>query len=186
MKAKAFLISLSLTLFLGSSSYADTNFTIKNDSILGVKVGDSIGSVYGKFSKDEIRLEDLRQYAEGQFCPGLEIYLDDTEKPALEIMLGWDDGWIIDDIYVNDNRFKTAKGIGPGSTASELGKIYKVTYADFYEGGLYIKVEEFDGLFVSWAGGFPMALIDDPTAVELIPEGLKIEQVRIVNSRTKR
>lgn len=46
----------------------------------GIKIGDSVNSVYAIYSEDKVRLENLRGYAEGQFCPGLEILNDKNES----------------------------------------------------------------------------------------------------------
>jgi len=163
----------------------ESEFVIHNDSVGGIRPGDSIDTVYRAYLEEQVKLVNFKGYAEGMFFPGLAVFLDDPEEESLHVLIGFltIDGveeWTIDNIFVVDERFKTDRGIGPGSTIKDLRNKYELDSVDFFEGRLYIRVKEFEGIFVTQFGGFSEEFIKRPDApFSLIPDELVIEQVRI-------
>jgi hypothetical protein len=107
-----------------------------------VEIGMSVDAVYAQAPPALIRLEDL--HLEGMFTPALAIYMnrDITQHPSIIAEIGWNNDWIISRITVHDTRFRTACDIGVGATLGALKSCYKLDWAGFGEGPLYIRVED--------------------------------------------
>ena len=178
---KHLLLSILILFLISPFAYAEEakEFIINEDSVGGIKIGDSIDSIYTVYPEDKIRLENLKGYAEGQFCPGLEI-LNDKNEPSLDVLITWKDGWIIESIYVLDKRYKTKAGVGPGSTIGDLREKYGLESVTFLGGRLYISVKGFKASFISQFGGIPVEYLENPNApLNLAPDDLKIEMVQL-------
>ena len=152
LKKMRFLSTILIIALISCAPLAEDSFLIQNNgSIMGLKIGDSIDSVYTRFGHDDkiIRMANLGRYAEGQFVPGLEIYLNGSEEPSFDIMIKREENnWIIHWIDIFDKRFRTKKNIGAGSTLGDLKKAYEIDGVDELEGRLYIDVKGFDGMFI--------------------------------------
>lgn len=105
---RSLLCLSAMVLLLGSVSFAEGSFIIDDadGTTGGIKIGNPVDSVYLAYPEKQIKLENLNGYAEGQFCPGLSVYLDDTEKASFDILIGWKDAWIVENINIYDKRFK--------------------------------------------------------------------------------
>lgn len=176
------ILAILILFFISSFAYTEEaeEFIISEDSVGGIKVGDSVDSIYAIYPEDKVSLENLRGYSEGSFCPCLRIYLGDSEKPSLDVFITWKDKWIIKSIYVLDKRFKTQKGVGSGSTVGDLREKYRLESVHFFAGRLHIGVKSFKASFISQFGGMPVEYLENPNPpLSLAPDDLKIEVVQI-------
>jgi hypothetical protein len=107
-----------------------------------LEIGITVDDLYSKYDRKLTKLVDL--YLEGTFSPALEIYLNESEKkaPSLVAEIVWRKDWVIWRINVYDERFKTDKGIGVGSTLDDIRKSYKVDWITFGEVGFFARVKE--------------------------------------------
>jgi hypothetical protein len=93
-----------------------------------IEVGLPVDEIYRRVGREHTRLIDLQ--LEGMFEPALEISLDGASvQPALIVRVReWPCiAWSVQGIDVRDPRFRTAEGIGVGSTLADVSKVYRVT-----------------------------------------------------------
>jgi hypothetical protein len=86
-----------------------------------IEVGMSVDAVIQAFGRDHVRLVDLNK--EGMFTPAIEISVPGSGVAAplvADITEGPCGGFSLRGITVRDPRFRTADGIGVGSTLAEL------------------------------------------------------------------
>jgi hypothetical protein len=145
MRALRFSIALScLALFSGGvRSDAQDNYLLGKNRAGQVELGMTIDELHTRYEPSSTKL--VATYSEGMFAPVLEIYPKGSTKnggPQLVIAIDKDREWIVDSIKVNDARFRTAKGIGVGSTLGDIRNAYTVKWIDFGEGALYANVDE--------------------------------------------
>lgn len=145
MRGHRFSIALyCLALFFGAvRSDAQDNFLLAKHRAGEIEIGMTIDDLRTRYEPSSTKL--AATYPEGMFTPVLEIYLNGAAKkgrPQLVIGIDKDREWIVSSIQVNDIRFRTANGIGVGSTLGEIRKAYAVKWIDFGEGPLYANVEE--------------------------------------------
>jgi hypothetical protein len=101
------------------------------------RVGMTIDDLYRAYGWRDMKLVDL--FGEGMFTPAIEISMDG--KKALVAEIAPRTGFVVNRIMVEDSRFKTADGIGIGSTLSDLRKLHAVQISSG-EGGLPCAVVE--------------------------------------------
>lgn len=137
-----------------------------------------VDALYGKIDWKLTKLVDL--HSEGFFVPALEIYLskDETKRPALVARIGLN--FVVTSITVYDTRFKTAKGIGVGSTLGEIRKEHKIDSIGFGEGPLCARVNEIGMTFALDFRNVPRAWYKTGDQA-LIPDSAKVTSVLVVN-----
>ncbi len=179
--AKWVLAVFSAFLVFSSSSVpADDDFLLAPGKAGPVEIGMDVDALYMRIGRDRTKLVD--RFSEGYFSPVLEIYLDGSEndKPSMEAHLGW--GYSVDSIVVHDPRFKTAEGIGVGSTLGEIRKKYDVDSIGFGEGPLCAWVKKISMTFALDFYKVPPAW-DKTGDPKLIPDSAKGTSILLWRSR---
>ena len=96
-------------------------FLVSEGKAGAIEVGMSVDEVLGAFGKERVRLVDLNK--EGYFTPAIEIDIPGSGVRApivADITAGPCGGFSLRGITVRDPRFRTADGLGVGSTLAEL------------------------------------------------------------------
>ncbi len=143
-----------------------------------VRVRMSVDELYAKIGRDHTRLVDL--FGEGLFEPALEGYLDggDRGKPSMVAGIGGREGCNhISGVAVADPRFKTAEGIGVGSTLGAIRKNYQVDWIDYGEGTLYSRVDQIGMSF--GLDYWPPASWNRRRSQDAIPDSAKVVSVLV-------
>ncbi len=136
-------LSILACLLLSIHAYAQVAFLLAKERAGKVEIGMTVDDLRRMHKPSSTKL--VAHYPEGMFTPLLEIYLEDAQEkasPSLVIEIDKNNDWIVGNIQVNDVRFRTAKGIGVGSTLGDIRKAYAVKWIAFGEGPLYANVEE--------------------------------------------
>jgi hypothetical protein len=160
-------------LFGAIGSYAQDNFLLEKNRAGQVELGMTIDELHTRYEPSSTKL--VATYSEGMFAPVMEIYLKGAatkKRASLVIGIDKDREWIVSGIEVNDARFRTAKGIGVGSTLGDIRKAHTVKWIDFGEGPLYANVDEI-GM------SFELDFAQPP------PEWYKTKDQRLIPDRAK-
>ena len=82
----------------------------------------------------QTRLVDLQ--LEGHFAPAIEVFLDSSGTPGIvaEVFRDVSHGWHIRRLRVHDPRFRTASGVGVGSTFGDLRAAHELGWTGLGEG----------------------------------------------------
>ena len=126
---------------------------------------------------------------EGFFTPGFKLYLDpnqDRDKPSLVVAIKCvvdpecSSDYIVEYIIVYDERFKTARGVGVGSTIDELREKHS-TGALTATGhtGLRVRVPDLNMSFYLDADDSILYYRSQEEAGKLIPGDTKIRAIWI-------
>jgi hypothetical protein len=111
-----------------------------------IAIGASAEDVYEAFARAERRLVDLEH--EGHLSPALELTLPGaTKKFSVVAELGCRQGLVVSRIFIRDPAFRTAEGIGAGSTVAELRKAYTLGDFSTAEGGASVVVNALSATF---------------------------------------
>jgi hypothetical protein len=145
MRNLGYSIALSWLALLSGAvrSDAQDNHLLEKNRAGQIEIGMTIDELHTRYEPSSTKL--IATYVEGMFAPVLEIYPRGAAKKGrspLVIAIDKDREWIVDSIQVNDARFRTAEGIGVGSTLGDIRKAYTVKWIDFGEGKLYANVDE--------------------------------------------
>jgi hypothetical protein len=179
----AVLISLGLLFCFMHTSAQDT-FLLSKHRAGQIEIGMKIDDLHTKFEPSSTKL--VATYPEGMFTPLLQIYLEGAateSRPPIVINLEKEREWIVDGIEVNDNRFRTAEGIGIGSTLGQIRKAYAVKWIGFGEGPLIANIDELDM-------SFELDFTDPPSEwyktndQRLIPDSAKVVSIYLYRNRT--
>ena len=111
-----------------------------------VVIGKPAEDVYEAFPAERRRLVDLG--LEGQLSPALEFTFPGTTRTnGVVAELECQRGLMVSRIFVRDPAFRTAKGVGVGSSVGELRAAYRLDSVVSGEGTVGIRVEELSATF---------------------------------------
>ncbi|MHB9027698.1 MAG: hypothetical protein ACYC9O_02905 [Candidatus Latescibacterota bacterium] len=142
------LLFLSVSVISGAESRdVPEDFLLQREKAGRLKVGatvDELNAIYRGFPKNLVDLD-----REGFFTPAIEIYLQNHEKmiPSLVAEFRGDEHRI-HMIKIIDQRFKTEKGVGVGSTLGDVKKAYRVSRIEWDELGFFAQVEDIGMAFI--------------------------------------
>lgn len=117
----------------GSELNVESRFLLSKGTAGPFTLWSEISTPYSRystlFSPPLAELTDLGH--EGMFSPAFKLYMDrdqDRDKPSLIAELGClsRHTYMISELIVYDERFKTARGIGVGATLDELRAMHEV------------------------------------------------------------
>ena len=186
-----FSLLLATSPVLGETKI-DSTFLLSKDGAGAVLLGTSITTTKFKYLKKLF----TRPYAEmtelgdeGFFAPGFKLYLDrnqDRDKPSLVVAikcavdLECSSDYIVEYIIVYDKRFKTAQGVGVGSTIDELRDKYSTGALNALgHRGLHVPVPDLNMHFYLEADEAILYYHSEKQSEELIPGDTRISAIWI-------
>ena len=156
-------------------STSDTDF-ITDKSVDGVAVGEKITD-FISMVRQRYSVKKEKMYLEADSFDIYNVYEKGQKIYSVEPNLDKPD--IIDKIWVYGTKFKTEKGIGVGSTLSEIkSKYYVESISTEGEGGLEISVKEISVGFIMDNSKLPEDWWNKMDKKK-IPENLPIEEIII-------
>ncbi len=131
-----------VSLFLSIFCFAGDQFTLKKGAVDKIKLGEDINSVSKVY--DSKLIKKAKRFSEGDSYQTIEIYSSAKERESRTplFVVEEDDGkiWRVE---IKSAKYKTAKGIGIGSTLGEIKKHYKFELLEGAEmGPMFASVDE--------------------------------------------
>jgi hypothetical protein len=143
---------------------------IEKYKVGNVVIGASAEDVYEAFSPGRRRLVDLGH--EGQLSPALELTIAGSSRPFSVIAeLTCDQGLVVSRLFIKDPAFRTAKGVGVGSTVRELRSAYSLGSFSTEEGGAGVVVDALSATFELDQTGVDLLKIKAATG---LPDSVKV------------
>ena len=132
------MLLLLLAWTLGQPATAGTNdFVLAPGRAGNIEVGITVDQLFSRVGRENTKLLDLQ--LEGAFSPAIEVRVPGRSRAVLAEI---GNGFRVWRLRVNDSRFKTARGIGVGSTYAELQRAYDTRPPGQGEGDVYVPVPE--------------------------------------------
>ena len=105
-----------------------SDFTLRVGRAGPFEIGLPVDSIYRLAGRANVRVIDLS--LEGHFTPAVEIDLADGPRPSLVARIReWPCGeFAIAGLIIHDPRFRTATGIGVGSSIGDLRRAHDVRF----------------------------------------------------------
>lgn len=142
--AASFILAASVTLPAQSPRPAPSaEFIVRPGAAGNLELGQTVDHLYKQFGHERIRLHAT--FPEGMFQPVLEIRLAANDPgPALVVRVGeWPcPEYRVTGISVLDRRFRTAHGLGVGSTFADIRKLHPKARKGWGESQRVVVVEE--------------------------------------------
>jgi hypothetical protein len=139
-KVFVFSLLLNLAFFASAQKYGDSTWVIGIGHIGKVVTNMNEQNLKSIFSADQIKKETNRG-GENESSKIIITLKNDT-KTSMELETMCIDICIISRIYLYSDKYQTVKGIGIGSTFSEIRKNYTITDVKGGEKGFMIFVDE--------------------------------------------
>lgn len=132
------MLLLLLVWTLGQPATAgDSHFVLAPGRAGNIEVGITVDQLFSRVGRENTKLLDLQ--LEGMFSPAIEVKISGRSRALLAEM---GDGFRLSRLHVDDPRFKTAQGVGVGSTYAELRRAYGALPPGQGEGAVYVAVPE--------------------------------------------
>ena len=179
-------VMLAIVIAAGQTAPAEPKaLLIGHQSVGSVSIGDSAQAIYEAF-RGRSRLIDLAN--EGQLSPALELTFPETQVKGGVVAELWprNNHLLVHRISVTNPRFRTAKGIGPGSTVAQLRAAYELTGVAFGEGGPFVTAKDFSGSFELDASGPRLNQLQRIRDPKQLPGDVTIVRVLVTQSLHRR
>ena len=131
-------------------SAQDNEYLLRPGHVGNVEIGQTADKVYRDFGHQRVRF--AATFPEGQFQPVLEIRMSETSPPGPDFVARvreWPcPGYRVSGITVLDRRFRTANGLGVGSTFGDIRKRYPNAKKGTGEGERIVVISELGMTFM--------------------------------------